>query len=360
MRHSTSIGIDAHAKTNSVRALVHDTGEVREARLSSDPAELVAWIRAQRLPEPLRCVYEAGPTGFVLARALEEAGILCDVAATSKLPKRSDRVKNDRVDAEWLARMLESGAVRAVRVPSEREESLRHLSHLRGQLASRLREAKQRTSSLLLLTGTRYTLTRKMWTKAFRKWAKGSPMAQAADNFALEALVGEVEHLESALAGVQAELERLVAADAALAAAAARLRCLPGVGPVTSVALVAEVGDLSRFRDGAAFASFLGLCPSERSSGQKVSRGGVAKTGSSHLRRLVVEAACAYEREGRGETGPAGDAAPEPARACAARAARRLRRRYLDLRAAGKPACKARCAVARELACWMYHVASAA
>ena len=311
MRHSTSIGIDAHAKTNSVCALVHDTGEVREARLSSDPAELVAWIWAQRLPEPLRRVYEAGPTGFVLARALEEAGILCDVAATSKLPKRSDRVKNDRVDAEWLARMLESGAVGAVRVPSEREESLRHLSHLRGQLASRLREAKQRTSSLLLLTGTRYTLTRKMWTKAFRKWAKGSPMAQAADNFALEALVG-------------------------------------------------EVGDLSRFRDGAAFASFLGLCPSERSSGQKVSRGGVAKTGSSHLRRLVVEAACAYEREGRGETGPAGDAAPEPARACAARAARRLRRRYLDLRAAGKPACKARCAVARELACWMYHVASAA
>ena len=134
MRHSTSIGIDAHAKTNSVCALVHDTGEVREARLSSDPAELVAWIRAQRLPEPLRCVYEAGPTGFVLARALEEAGILCDVAATPKLPKRSDRVKSDRVDAEWLARMLESGAVRAVRVPSEREESLRHLSHLRGQL----------------------------------------------------------------------------------------------------------------------------------------------------------------------------------------------------------------------------------
>ena len=102
MRHSTSIGIDTHAKTNSVCALVHDTGELREAKLSSDPAELVAWIRAQRLPGPLLCAYEAGPTGFVLARALEAAGIGCAVAATSKLPARSDRVKTDRVDAEWL------------------------------------------------------------------------------------------------------------------------------------------------------------------------------------------------------------------------------------------------------------------
>lgn len=146
MRHPTGIGVDVHAKTNSVCALVHDTGEVREARLSSDPAELVAWIRAQRLPEPLRCVYEAGPTGFVLARALEAAGVPCVVAATSRLPSRSDRVKTDRVDAEWLARMLEAGAVRPVRVPSEAEEALRHLSHLRGRLAGSLREAKQPSS----------------------------------------------------------------------------------------------------------------------------------------------------------------------------------------------------------------------
>lgn len=161
MRHSTSIGIDVHANTNSACALVHDTGEVREDGLSSDPAELVARGRARRLPGPLRCVYEAGPTGFVLTLVLEAAGVPCVVAATSKLPSRSDRVKTERVDAEWLARMLEVGMVRPVRVPSEVEEARRHLSHLRGELAGSLREAKQRAASFLLLMGTRYTLTKR-------------------------------------------------------------------------------------------------------------------------------------------------------------------------------------------------------
>ena len=115
-------------------------------------------------------------------------------------------------------------------------------------------------------------------------------MAQPADNFALGRLVAEAGHLESALAEVQAELARLVSEDAALAAAAARLRCLPGVGPVTSVALVAELGDLSRFRDGAAFASSLGLCPSESSSGQRVSRCAVARELACWMYRVAAAA----------------------------------------------------------------------
>ena len=169
MRYSTIVGIDTHSKKNAVCAIVPATGEMREAVLSEDPGQLLSWISGQGFPEPVGCVYESGPTGFGLARALEAGGVACTVAATSKLSYRVDRQKNDRADAKWLARQMLAGGVRAVRVPTPEEESLCHLSRLRGEVAADLRKAKQRVSSFLLLTGTEYTLTKKKWSKTFRK-----------------------------------------------------------------------------------------------------------------------------------------------------------------------------------------------
>ena len=196
MRYCTNIGVDAHSKKNSVCAIEAETGEVREATLSEDPRELVAWIRGGGFPEPLRCCYESGPTGFGLARALAEAGIECVGAATSKLPRRSDRRKNDRADAEWLARMLAAGSVRPVRVPSAEEEALCHLSRLRGEVAADLRAARQRVASFLLLTGTAYTLTRKRWTKTFRAWAESHEFDQPADTFVFREKLAAAYRLE--------------------------------------------------------------------------------------------------------------------------------------------------------------------
>jgi transposase len=356
MKYCTSIGIDAHSRKNSVCAIAAETGEMREATLSEDPGELIAWIRGQRLPEPLRCCYEAGPTGFGLARALGEAGIECVVAATSKLPRRSDRQKNDRVDAEWLARMLAAGSVRPVRVPSEEEEALCHLSRLRGEVAADLRAARQRVSSFLLLTGVRYTLTRKRWTRAFRRWAESYEFPQPADTFVFREKLAAAYRLEERLGAVESEIMRVIGGSPELAARMARLECVHGIGRVAAFSLVCEVHDFGRFRNGAAFASYLGLAPSESSSGKRVSRGAVAKTGNSHLRRIVVEAASCYSRPFR----PARSEdprVPELVRAKAEKCSARLRDRRRALVGRGLNRCKARVAVARELCEWIYWIA---
>ena len=337
-------------------AIAAETGEVLEATLSEDPRELVAWIRGGGFPEPLRCCYESGPTGFGLARALAEAGIECVVAATSKLPRRTDRQKNDRADAEWLARMLAAGSVRPVRVPSAEEESLCHLSRLRGEVAADLRAARQRVASFLLLVGARYTLTRKRWTKTFRRWAESLEFAQPADTFVFREKLAAAYRLEARLEAVEAEIMRVIGESPELAARMARFECIHGIGRVAAFSLVCEVSDFSRFRNGSAFASYIGLVPSESSTGNRVSRGAIAKTGNSHLRRVIVEAASCYARPFR----PARSEdprVPAPVRAKAEKCSARLRRRRQALAGRGVAKNKVKVAVARELCEWVYWIA---
>lgn len=356
MRYSTSIGIDAHAKKNSICALVADTGEIVQAELSEDPAKLASWIRERGFPLPLRCCYEAGPTGFGLARALRAAGIECVVAAPSKLPRRTDRKKTDRVDAEWLARMLLSGSVRAVRVPSPEEESLRRLSHLRWQAAAAKRAARQRVSSMLLATGTKYALTKHKWTRTFVKWASALEFELTEDAFVFRSLLADALRAEERLDAIEAEIERVRAADEDLSRRMARFECIHGIGRVSAFALVSEVFDFERFGNGGAFASYVGLVPSEGSSGEKVRRGGLTKAGSRHLRRVLIEAAGCYSKPFKAVRRE--DArVPEAVRAKAEKCARRLRKRRLALRERGVADCKAKVAVARELCEWIYWIA---
>jgi transposase len=356
MRYCTSIGIDTHAKKNSICALLRETGEVFTAKLSADPRELIRWIKAQDFPKPLRCCYEAGPTGFGLARALNDAGICCIVAATSKLPYRADRQKNDRIDAEWLARMLEAGAVRSVMVPTPEEESLCHLSRLRGEVASDLRKAKQRVASFLLLTKTSYTLTKKRWTKTFNRWAESYEFECAADTFVFRMKFSAVLRLEERLAEIEAEIMRVIEANPALAETMKRFMALHGVGRVTAFSLVSEVYDFERFRNGAAFASYIGLVPSESSTGDTVSKGKIAKQGNSHLRRIIIEAASCYSKPIR-DVANEDTSVPEPVRAKAEKCKLRLRKRSIALRKRGVLPNKAKVAVARELCEWIYHIA---
>jgi transposase len=356
MRHCTNIGIDAHSRKNSVCAIVAETGEVFEATFSEDPGEIVAWIEERGFPRPLRCCYESGPTGFGLARALGEAGVDCVVAATSKLPRRSDRRKNDRVDAEWLARMLAAGSLRPVRVPSVEEEALCHLSRLRGEVAADLRAARQRVASFLLLTGVRYTLTKRRWTRTFRRWAEALEFAQPADTFVFRERLAAVYRLEERLGAVEAEIMRAVGESPELSARMARFECIHGIGRVSAFSLVCEVHDFARFRNGSAFASYIGLVPSESSSGQRVSRGAIAKTGNSHLRRVLVEAASCYSRPFKAVRAE-DPAVPASVRAKAEKCSRRLRDRRRALVERGLARNKVKVAVARELCEWIYWIA---
>jgi len=356
MKYRTCVGIDTHSTKNAVCLLDTETGEVRRATLPAGAALVAEWLESQRCPKgSTMCVYEAGPTGFGLARALREAGWPCTVAATSKLPQRIDAMKTDRVDAEWLARCLAAGAVRAVRVPSVEEEALAHLSRLRAQAAREKRAARQRVSSFLLLTGTRYTLTKGLWTKTFGRWAESHEFDAPADTYVFRDLYREAEHQAARVAECEAEIARIVAASPELSGRVARLTCLPRVGRVTAFSLVCEVYDFSRFRCGAAFASWLGLTPSESSTGESRRRGPITRRGNRELRRLLVEAASAYPASGaapRVDASGVPEAVAEKARRCCAR----LSRRRADLKARGVQANKAKVAVARELAEWVYHI----
>ena len=356
MKYCTNIGIDAHSRKNSVCALIDSTGEVRSTTLSENPSELIRWVFSQSFPEPIGCVYESGPTGFGLARALRDAGLPCTVAATSKLPMRIDRQKNDRIDAEWLARMLAAGSIRPVRVPSVEEEALCHLSRLRGEIAADLRAAKQRVVSFLLLTGTEYTLGKKRWTKRFCSWAEAHEFAQPADTFVFREKLSAVYRLEERLRAIEDEIMRRIGESPELSSLMARLRCIHGIGPIAAFSLVCEVHDFGRFRNGAAFASYLGLTPSENSSGKRTSHGGVAKTGNAHLRRILIESASKYSHPfkiAKSED----ESVPELVRSKAQSCAARLRRRRIALVARGVNKNKAKVAVARELAEWIYWIA---
>ena len=355
MKHSTCIGIDAHSQSNVVCALDTQTGEICEGRLSADPRELRKWIEQRAFPEPLACVYEAGPTGFGLARHLSSAGIECFVAATSKLPRRTDRAKNDRNDAEWLARQLSAGAVRKVRIPSPEEESLCRLSKLRGEAAQDLRRAKQRVQSFLLLTGTEYTLTKKRWTKTFVSWAESYVFPSPEDTFTFKEKVSEFKRASERLQRIDGEIERVVGSSPALQDKMARLTCIHGIGRVTAFSLLCEVYDFERFSRGSAFASFLGLVPSESSTGKKTSRGSITKLGNTNLRRLLVESASCYSRR----PNPAARKYEGVSSAVAAKARKcedRLFARRRKLRERGVAANKAKLAVARELAEWIYYI----
>ncbi|MEG0419244.1 IS110 family transposase, partial [Gordonibacter sp.] len=337
-------------------AIVTQTGEIRECVLSEDPAQLISWIEENDFPKPIGCVYESGPTGFCLARSLISAGIACTIAATSKLSYRVDRQKNDRADAKWLAQQFITGMVRAVHLPTPEEESLCHLSRLRGEVAADLRRAKQRVSSFLLLTKTEYRLTKKRWTKMFFKWAADHEFPQSADTFAFRCKMNAVLRLEERLSEIEAEILRVISENSELASRMARFICIHGIGKVAAFSLTCEVYGFERFRNGAAFASFVGLVPSESSSGKKIARGAIAKQGNSHLRRILVEAAGCYSRPFK--VVKSEDASiPEVVRAKAEKCANRLKKRRAALKKRGLSPNKAKVAVARELAEWIYWIA---
>jgi len=357
MVYSTIVGIDVHTGTNEVFALNRATGEARPATLPGEVDRVVEWVQAQGFEGPVVCVYESGPLGYGLARALHAAGFGCVVVATSKMPGRTGRRKNDRIDARRLARLYMAGELAEVWIPGEEAESLRSLSVLRGEAAKDLARAKQRVGSLLLFVGCRWEKGRKRWTKAFYSWAGGLALPFA-DRFVLDEKLAEVRHLAERLDGIEKELDRQAAARPGLTEAMARLMCVHGIGRVTAFALVCLAGDFRRFASGAAFASYLGLMPSEDSTGDSVRTGRITKAGNRYVRRLLMEAVNCYSRPFRRQRPEDLDpAVPLPVRVKAAACSERLRRRRAALVARKKSGGKIKCALARELAEWVYYIA---
>jgi transposase len=351
----TSVGLDVHARSVAAAAIDGATGELVKARLTPSHDHIRSWL--QQLNGPVAVAYEAGPTGFGLYRFLTAAGFRCVVAAPSKLQRPAgDRVKTDAKDALHLARLLRLGEITAVTVPSADQEAARDLVRAREDCRGDLMRARHRLSKLLLRQGIVYC-GGQGWTAAHDRWLRHQHLAQAATRMAFEsdydtvlAITARRERLDAAITAM--------AGDSEFTPVTRRLGCLRGVSTLTAFALAVEIGDWHRFT-GNSIASFVGLVPSEYSSGTSRVQGSITKTGNTHARRLLVEAA--WHHQPRYRPGAVmrqrWQLAPPEARARGDLGNRRLHERWVKFNLRRKRPVIANVAIARELTGWCWSLA---
>ncbi len=295
------LGLDVHADTIAV-AVAEENGQVRSIGTIPNRLESVRKLVHKLGPARELCAcYEAGPTGYVLYWQLTALGVRCDVVAPTLVPtKTGDRVKTDRRDAEKLARCYRNGDLTAVWVPDAAHEALRDLVRTREDARQDQHRARQRLGKFLLRHGVRPPETiKKNWTQKHMDWLRSHV---SFDQFALTApfldYVHEVEHAAERLVRSEKAIDDAIAqAPPEIQEVVADLQALRGVAKVAAVTLAAELGSLSRFSDPSQLMSYAGLVPREHSSGKCVQRGGLTKTGNSHVRRVVVESSWAYQHK---------------------------------------------------------------
>jgi transposase len=356
----TYIGLDVH-KDGIVVAVAEGgrRGEVREyGRIAHTPAALQRLARklGQEGVE-LRFCYEAGPCGYGIQRQLSALGHECIVVAPSLIPKRAgDRVKTDRRDAASLAKLHRAGELTAVWVPDPGHEAMRDLVRARLDAVRALRRARQQLSGFLLRQGCHYR--RPAWTKLHRRWLAGLKFEQAVHHVVLEDYIAAVEAAAARRDRLTAQIEAMLP-DWTLAPVVAALQTMRGMALVNAATLVAELGDLSRFANPRQLMAYLGLVPSEHSSGASVKRGSLTKAGNSAARRLLIEAAWCYRFPARvsRELRLRQEAQPRLIREIAWNAQLRLCARYRKLACGGKPANIVTAAIARELAGFIWAIA---
>lgn len=346
----TFVGLDVH-KDSITYALLRPGSDVPEQdRIANTPEAVRALVRRWKDPRAVRACYEAGPCGYGLHRLLTSLAVDCSVIAPSLTPRRpGERVKTDRRDARKLARFHRAGELTTVRVPSPEEEAVRDLVRLHEDLGEDVLRARHRLSKFLLRHDRVWPAT--AWTKAHQAWIHQQ-------RFDLPVLQRTLDEHIAALEMRLAQRELLAKEIAAIAQrppfrdAVARLATLRGIQALSALTLVVEVGDFRRFGAAEDFMAFTGLVPSEDSSGEARRRGHITKTGNSHLRRILVEAAWSYAaRPGRERARLRRlEGQPPDVVALALESEQRLHRRYWRIVRRGKLTQVAVVAVARELA----------
>lgn len=317
--------------------------------------KLVAKLAAKY--QRLTFCYEAGPTGYGLYRLIKGLGHEVMVVAPSLIPKKpGDRVKTNRRDAVELAKLLRAGELTAVWVPDERHEAMRDLSRARQAAKKDLQGKRQQISSLMLRIGRCYP-GKTTWGPAHMNWLMSQKLEHREQRIALEELLegvrqeGErVERLEQAI--------REAVPEWSLAEVVGALQAMRGIDLIAAVTVLAEIGDLSRFQNPRELMGYLGLVPSESSTGDKTRRGGITKAGNGRARRILVEAAWAYRYPARvsREKQPSVAAAPRRVREIAWKAQTRLCGRFRSLVRKGKLPTVAVTAIARELSAFIWAI----
>ena len=283
----TSVGLDVHARSTEAAVLQLETGELVRRRFGPGVEPVVSWLR--ELPGPLHACYEVGPTGFGLYRDGERGRASVSTSSLlEKTPRKSgERRKSDRSDAELLARLLPTGALTAITVPSARFEAARDLTRAREQLRGDLMRARHRVSKLLLRHGRVYPGST-TWTQEHRRWLAGQRFEQAESELAFLDYLAAVDGLVARKQALDERLSRLALEDG-IWPTVARLRCFRGIDTLTALVLHLEVHDWQRFSLTGPASRLARSRPLARAVGGKLQQGGITKTGSRYARRLLVE-----------------------------------------------------------------------
>ena len=346
------VGMDVDKEKIAV-ALVQDyEDQPRMQRIIRNRGEAIETFFGEvtgRYDQVLAC-YEAGACGFELHRRVTATGAGCMVAAPASMPKKAnDWVKTDRRDARKLAGALRNGDLSPVYVPSREDEAGRDFLRLYEDVKNDLKKAKQRLLHFLLRHEIRYEGGQN-WTGKHWQWLRSLKFDSAIAGETFEEYLGEVTHLEEKRRRIATRVEAL-GSDDRYKEAVSRLRAFKGIGTLTALAFILEIGDFRRFARAEQFMAFLGLVPSEHSSGEKRRLGNITKAGNSHLRKLLVEAAWVSRRYGAPSKRLIRERSDVPAHIAgyAERAGKRLQKKYWRLVHAGRPPQVAATAVAREL-----------
>jgi transposase len=342
-------------------ALAEADGEARHyGSIGGEAAAVDRLVRKLRsVHEKLVFVYEAGPCGFWLYRRLTQQGLCCWVVSPSLTPRRAgERVKTDRRDCLGLARLARAGELRPIYVPDALDEAMRDLVRTREDAVCMQRQARQRLGALLLRNELRYVGGKRAWTQAHRRWIAKLKLPQGAQQIAFEEYVQAVEEAAQRLgrltAAIEAQLEYWRWRPVVEA-----LQALRGMSAIHAVRILAELGDLSRFAHPRQLMGYLGLIPSEDSSGPRRRQGSITKAGNTSARRALVEAAWAYQHPARVSWVIARrqSALAKPLTDLAWKAQLRLCARYRRLAARGLHKNKIVVAIARELAGFVWAIA---
>jgi transposase len=347
------VALDVHKLSIVAATLPPIGGQPEVQQIETTRAAVRRFIDRLGGPEGLAVCYEAGPGGFDLLRLLTELGVACDVVAPSLIPVRAGaRIKTDRRDAKKLVRLYRGGQLSYVQPPTPETEGLRDLMRCRDDLRCARTAARHRVSKQLLRHGRIYRDGKSQWTKMHRAWIARQRLDDDLAHAALSQILLHLDGLDRQLDALDRDLETIARGERWALTVQILIR-FRGISTRTALGLIAEIGDFSRFGHPRELAAWLGIVPSEYSSGQQRHRGHITKTGNHHARRLLIEAAWSYQhRPRRPARGPEPDARAWQAQI-------RLHRRYRHLTTErGKRSTVATVAVARELAGFLWAAAT--